>query len=458
MTNTDWKNSKLHSIHYTARSPWRWVVKKAIEKFKSNKASTNTYVEEVIGPKKLPSNERFSSVSSANPRQPCTLRMEFISSSNDSSVKIRGAHGISNTLQNLEDKDEFARVLSRWTCENICPLTLLLPWDAADGGLHQAESQQKWNLFCLQIRAKFPQISDNLSLQKNSGCLVLKAALGSQGDGIYFLDSLNEICNILKQHKKRALEEKGFLESLYNYKGRIPCWVLQAEIYPPLLLQEGKKFHLRSYILIIESPTNSNEDHASDKSFSMCKSYVYHHHEVRIASEPVQKETKPADCQNESKPLPSLRNRKAYITNGAGSDSTQRCLLHQTPELKSLNLGSKLEKFLAKLFSIDLLPEINLQLKKSKSTYLPITKFAIAGVDVMMDANGQLFVLEVNVNPAAPPENVLDKSFHDHLIEFMHSLIQALAFETNNDKDTNSELCFPSAFIPLSNILSDASN
>jgi hypothetical protein len=49
-------------------------------------------------------------------------------------------------------------------------------------------------------------------------------------------------------------------------------------------------------------------------------------------------------------------------------------------------------------------------------------RFAVAGVDIMVDEKGEFKLLEVNANPAAPPSDVIDDEFREHLLGFAAQL------------------------------------
>lgn len=199
------------------------------------------------------------------------------------------------------------------------------------------------------------------------------------------------------------------------------------------------------------------------------QAFLYNQHEVRIASESVDAITNanhhPQDSHAPySSKSYSCRDRRAHITNGAGSDHTQRCLLHQVPELVQLGIQTKLEYFMADIFGNYLVSEMNHQIQTTPPSHddndkpLPIhstsssyCQFAIAGVDIMVNEQGDLFILEVNVNPAAPPEHVIEESFQIHLIQFMKQLLLMVLsdkHETMNREDNN--VC---QFIPIQHIL-----
>ena len=52
--------------------------------------------------------------------------------------------------------------------------------------------------------------------------------------------------------------------------------------------------------------------------------------------------------------------------------------------------------------------------------------FGIAGVDVMVDPAGRLYVLEVNASPAAPPPETISSEHAEHLAGFVRDLSRLL--------------------------------
>ncbi len=53
--------------------------------------------------------------------------------------------------------------------------------------------------------------------------------------------------------------------------------VLQAEVYPPMLISDGCKFHIRSNIVVVEKLWTD----------ALLQVYIHNRHEVRIAGQPV---------------------------------------------------------------------------------------------------------------------------------------------------------------------------
>lgn len=144
--------------------------------------------------------------------------------------------------------------------------------------------------------------------------------------------------------------------------------------------------------------------------------FVYNRHEVRMASTPVVDD-------------PSNRDRQAHITNGSDSENSKRVLLDSIPELAKRGLKDKVETFIAATFGLHLLPDMLGRVKYSVSQEGSggiVRKFAMAGLDMMVSNDDRIYLLEVNVNPSAPPENLVDEAFKNHLTGFMQDLIDLI--------------------------------
>jgi hypothetical protein len=189
---------------------------------------------------------------------------------------------------------------------------------------------------------------------------------------------------------------------------RFAIKVLQAEVAPCLLINGKHKFHLRTYLVVVE-----NLGHPD-----LIDLFIYNRHEVRMAATPVAED-------------PSDRDRQAHITNGSFSETTKRELLSNIPELAERGLQDKVETFVAATFGLHLRPDILGRVRYSASQEANgandlVRKFAIAGVDMMVASDDRIYLLEVNVNPAAPPENLVDDAFKQHLTGLMQDLIDLI--------------------------------
>jgi hypothetical protein len=170
------------------------------------------------------------------------------------------------------------------------------------------------------------------------------------------------------------------------------------------MIKGRRKFHIRTYLVIVEKLAHQD----------LLDMFIFNRHEIRIAGTPVP--------ENDTERDPVM-----YITNGALSTSTERVLLHDIDELTSRNLQQKTERFVAETFGKHLLPDIarriTLDAQEPENANSSIRKFAIAGLDIMVTEDNRIYLLEVNANPAAPPESTLSDSFKEHLQGFLHNLV-----------------------------------
>lgn len=398
--------------HYTVRSPWQWVmsaiatesmgeVEKSTDMPSAKAAAASnggrgspsgSQAELDAGPPLRASSRRRQRL--AKERRagiPSTLSLEK-TNARTGAIEM-AVHGTSSALDSLEDKDELVRTIQRCRCEhlNLSPPSVLIGWDVSKDECKRV------------LGMSLPVLPG-----QNSVYAVLKEPTGSKGEGVFFVKDAEEIHNIIAEHRQRAQKEPGMLDAVISAKGRIPSWVLQAEVTPCLLINGTHKFHIRTYLVVVENLSHPD----------LLEMFVYNRHEVRIASTPVTDD--PAD-----------RDRMAHITNGSSSKTERRELLENVPELESRGLKDKLETFVAATFGLHLLPDILGRVKYAASqdndgVNNMVRKFAVAGVDTMICSDDRIYLLEVNVNPSAPPENLVDTLFRSHLTGFMQDLIDLI--------------------------------
>lgn len=384
--------SGTHSVYYVVWQPWQWVMDGLTRNYTVNpvdeasnlpSAKQQAAREETASPRRSRRAARHARHKAHQGRT--SMRLEIVE---DSTGKIISAvHGTSACLDGLGDKDELVRTFQRCRCEHLelSPPSILIQWDVT--------KEECGNL----TGAKLPRLD---SVDPKSSVAVLKEPMGSQGRGIYFVRSADEIHQIIDDNHRRVSQDPGLLEDLIAAKGRIPSWVLQAEVSPALLVRNRRKFHIRSYLVVLER----NDDEVLDM-------LMYDRHEVRIAGIPVNVE----EGQD--------RNPIAHITNGALSGSTERVLLSDMTELASCGLKEKLDLFIAKTFGQYLLSDISRRIPPPAAQVSSIQEFAVAGLDLMVTEDMRIFLLEVNVNPAAPAENMCSDAFSEHLKGFFNDLI-----------------------------------
>lgn len=176
--------------------------------------------------------------------------------------------------------------------------------------------------------------------------------------------------------------------------------MVQAEVHPCLLIKDRRKFHIRTYVVILEMIYSPD----------LLEAFIYNRHEVRIAGVPVP--------EGEG----SSRDPQIHITNGALTDTTERILLDEVEELGGRGLQEKIELFVATTFGSDLYQDIAGRIRVSAGEKRSICKFAVAGLDLMVTEDNKIYLLEVNSNPAAPKESTVTAQFKQHLEGFFRDL------------------------------------
>lgn len=210
-----WSATTAPNVTYFVRHPWEWVMKSiAVEG-----------MTQVDNPQDLPSEKQAkASAATSIPvtpatrrrrnaakgfRGPSTLKVEIVDQ-HTGQVKI-AVHGNSSAFEGMEDKDELVRTLQRCRCDNLnlSPPAVLISWDVTGEE-------------CINVIGKnLPILSEN---KEEKIYAVLKEPMGSQGKGIYFVASAEEIHKIIDEHRQRALKEPDLLDNLIAAKGRIPSW------------------------------------------------------------------------------------------------------------------------------------------------------------------------------------------------------------------------------------------
>jgi len=446
--NDDNNIGPLHSqdshIFISVREPWKWVMKDVCTR-NSGGLSTITRVDiaQDLPSGKLASVATLAAVShpnntrtgrrrsqkanTATTDENCTLRMEIISNTNthnDNSRPwiLKAFHCTSQAFEGLDDKDELARTLKRCRCEDlvISPPSQLINWDVTK---EECKNLVGNSLPCLLEETPIASTSTRIA--------VLKEPMGSSGTGVFFVRDADEIHTIIEEHRQRAVSEDGFLDNLIAQKGRIPSWVLQAEVKPCLLIRDRRKFHIRTYVVCVETKALLDEPLDGEEEEDLMKTYIYNRHEIRIANESM------IDSAREES---GQRNRGAHIT-----ETFDRELLQDEPELVKRNLSTKVESFVATAFDA-LRPDMERRIvmsaealeKENANSHgcmvLP-RKFAIAGLDLMVTEEERIYLLEVNVNPAAPPLETVSNEFQSHLIGLFRDTMELVTARRESNRN-----------------------
>ena len=204
-------------INYTVRHPWKWVMKdirsnRMIEvanasELPSTRLLANAAAEDGASPG--PRNRRRFSSPKQRAVMTSTLKIEVYDTAGENI--LFAVHGSSAALDGLEDKDELVRTMQRCRCEekHLSPPSVLLNWDVT----HEE---------CLKlVGSHLPVVKGNTS---DDPVAVLKEPMGSQGKGVFFVRTAEDIHKIVSEHRQRAMGEPGSLDNLIAAKGRIPSW------------------------------------------------------------------------------------------------------------------------------------------------------------------------------------------------------------------------------------------
>jgi hypothetical protein len=126
---------------------------------------------------------------------------------------------------------------------------------------------------------------------------------------------------------------------------------------------------------------------------------------------------------------------------GRSKVGTERLLLEEVEELSGAGVHTTItylmvSTFLAIQSSIQAHCSPNICTSPADGDIpLALSEMAIAGVDLMMDANLDAKIVELNNNPAMPaPQKRMSSKYKQHLIEFVSHIVQlGLAPERSDD-------------------------
>lgn len=218
-----WEKNDDVDVHYIIRDKWKWVmdvvaegcgmteVEKASDLPTAKQAKLLETSSSVIATPTKPARRRQKS---ARLKEfiPSTLKIE-VSNVRTGEIEF-AAHGTSSAFDGLEDKDELCRTIQRCRCDqlHLSPPSILINWDV---------TQEE----CLNVVGKdLPVLDEQKQGENEQTYAVLKEPIGSEGKGIYFVKTVEEIHKTINEHRQRALQEPEFLDDLIAKKGRIPSW------------------------------------------------------------------------------------------------------------------------------------------------------------------------------------------------------------------------------------------
>ena len=305
----------------------------------------------------------------------------------DEMSQVQGSYGVfecgsvkvadsSTKFINLSSKVRLAKWVRKLqnTPFTICPSSGWLRWDLE---IENVEEFRK------QITNEVEEGAEFLRDVSPTHPWVIKKDGASGGNGIVFVSNLQQV--------KKALDEGRDLEEalpfLDDRRESIANWAAQRHIDKPMLLMDGHKFHLRAYVVGVGN-----------------RVFHYSRFEVRVA--PVKWES-------------DFAVKGCHITNGGGSDAhhERRYLADQFPELAPA--VAKLPEYLRYIVTHCQEPET------AEVPDASWTACAVMGLDIMVDVDYNLYLLEANHSPAAPPFDELHR-FGCHVRRFCQRLVRLL--------------------------------
>jgi hypothetical protein len=279
---------------------------------------------------------------------------------------------------------------------------------------------------------------------------LLKASLGSGGDGIYFVNTRSEILQVIKDHARKALASEGFIQSLIKMYGDVPDWNLQRYVRSLRIRNDTRRTQFRVYAVSCNN-----------------RIFVYKKGEVRlpewnidldnaISSNISLREELSEDNHNisgEARPYNDERNKTL----------TERHTVEEVEEIRQLNpiliehsilalqaLRPTIEKSrtsnesnaplspLTDAATVDSLDNPSTH-KIAERIFIPM---AIVGIDLIIDRETlRPLIVEFNNNPAmAKKASNMSENYKAHLISFVVALFK-LGISNGNAAD-DFELVF----------------
>lgn len=380
----------------TSHHNWAWVVCEAIQKITGDKGQILKKQCE------LPSQQGKAK------ERPCyaLFKVEAVDHIN---AKHHAVWATSPCLGFLDSKDSLYRALHSAEKSSLMPPTVLISWDAksiADIG-------------------DFP-----------TRPALLKAALGSGGFGLYFVTEKHHALSIVQKHAARAQQFDGFLEGLRrDHDGMVPSWSLQA-LVQPCRFGGNRRCQVRAYVVVCEHP---------DCGVHL---YFYRDLEVRLPLWDVNldttinaptvftalpPETEGGKLQQDfitGQTLSVAEFEEYCCANGVGrpynkdrnKSETDRLMLEEVPELVPFKdaIAANVRQAM-----VALQPAVMSHCSPATNNNETRTQMAIAGLDLLVDENGNTFLIEINNNPAMPQAaKKMSASYKSHLVQMASNMIK----------------------------------
>ena len=359
----------------------------------------------------------------------------------------RSTHASSKVFEYLDPKDATYR-----EAPSSLPPTMLIAWDATANDedvlnkIEQFINSYGNGVGSIDMATIPPDVR---KISKRSR-LLLKAALGAGGFGLYFISNAKDCLDVIQGHRDFANKQDGFIDRLRRDYGEVPKWSLQALVHPVQVLYDGelRKSQVRAYACAV-----------NDKVF------LYNLHEVRLpiwakatASESddhASTRVKDMEVENE---LCGTSNAIPY-NQGRLKVETMRLMLSECKELSTADrdIHACAKRFIESCAGLhsrlqtmrktgDFVANIN------PSENWTHSSMGILGIDLIVSYKDSsrtafdVFVLEANCNPALPQpsKHLMSEAYRSHICKLCENMVNlglADAAETSDAGRFSFTLC-----------------
>lgn len=413
------------SLHSTVQHCWRALFDQSLEDCDDAYVQCQRHTR----PKELPSTSAPGLSSYTALRAQYSLfRAEEVCSR--TGVYLRGVHATNTVFEALDPKDALLRIMTAAGCEDVMPTTLLLNYDCFDTTV----SEQA-------VSALLAQVQEFVVKHALEGRVLLKAALGAGGHGLYFVHSAHDIQAVICNQLAQARSKDGFLPQLLREYGEVPQWSLQALVDPVRVQVE----YMEGYSGARKSQVRAHACYVNGRI------YLYDMYEVRL---PIWKESTEADGAEAVEPAKVMETTESTFSfeqRMVGSSAavpynrdrskpdTMRLCLSECPELAGANdcITSTCQRILSALdgqIKSGQLPADRVPVAEGDSLSKTLAsletaklhRMAIIGIDLLITPNSsgtdsdddfKVYLLEINCNPALPqPEkHRMSPNYHKHV-------------------------------------------
>jgi len=374
--------------------------------------------------KELPSSRRAAAAKSSRVAY-SLFRMDAVSVVDEEDV-IATVTASLDCFRYIDAKDALYLHLKEAGAQHLMPTTALLSHDV--DSIEEVEES-------LRI---FHELSCNRSgnEQLPDAPMLLKAALGSGGFGIYFVNTRSDVLAIFREHHRMALEAgPAFISGLMkeSFDGLVPRWSLQRYVRSERVGEgSSSRIQIRAYAVVLRA-TSRCECLLYDRDFeARIPSYDEDLDEALSdlkggsggASSEDEEGADPVDavealerrcCSSTSaRPYNRARNKA----------KTDRLLLCEMPE----PVCSHAVREGVMRTCLETLRALEPRLRAYCSRNDPGSsgaEMSIAAFDLMLERTGDIFVVEANFCPAMPQQHKhMSDRYREHIIRLMASFVE----------------------------------